>query len=208
MTCGASNTSFGLPGRAHARRRRSSSIAASHGLTSAIMDARSEEIVEAVRATDFLLGHDEWGATWIAALPRQAGSRRRGGSDGVSADPVTSPEQRPAVDRVRLVFQQADGQVKEVRVPAGTTLFDGASWNGDRDRLDLRRPRHVQEVQGARRVGQAVAVGDRPARVLGRRAEGGLAARLPRAGRGGPRRRGAAAADAARRRRSSASGGT
>src|SRR5436305_5871219 len=33
-------------------------------------------------------------------------------------------------DRVRLVFQQADGAVKETRVPAGTTLFDGASWNG------------------------------------------------------------------------------
>jgi len=30
------------------------------------MDARAEETVEAVRATDFLLGHDEWGAHWIA----------------------------------------------------------------------------------------------------------------------------------------------
>jgi uncharacterized 2Fe-2S/4Fe-4S cluster protein (DUF4445 family) len=33
-------------------------------------------------------------------------------------------------DRVRLVFQQADGATKEARVPAGTTLFDCASWNG------------------------------------------------------------------------------
>jgi uncharacterized 2Fe-2S/4Fe-4S cluster protein (DUF4445 family) len=33
-------------------------------------------------------------------------------------------------ERVRLVFEQADGAVKETRVPAGTTLFDGASWNG------------------------------------------------------------------------------
>src|SRR4051794_30609329 len=33
-------------------------------------------------------------------------------------------------ERVRLVFQQSDGAVKETRVPAGTTLFDGASWNG------------------------------------------------------------------------------
>jgi uncharacterized 2Fe-2S/4Fe-4S cluster protein (DUF4445 family) len=33
-------------------------------------------------------------------------------------------------DRVRLVFQQSDGQAKEARVPAGTTLFDCASWNG------------------------------------------------------------------------------
>ncbi len=66
MTCGASNTSFGLPGR-ETLGAAFLAIAASHGLTSAIMDARSREIVEAVRATDFLLGHDEWGSAWIAA---------------------------------------------------------------------------------------------------------------------------------------------
>jgi len=66
MTCGASNTSFGLPGRERLGAA-FLAIAASHGLTSAIMDARSAEIVEAVRAADFLLGHDEWGARWIAA---------------------------------------------------------------------------------------------------------------------------------------------
>jgi uncharacterized 2Fe-2S/4Fe-4S cluster protein (DUF4445 family) len=33
-------------------------------------------------------------------------------------------------DRVRLVFRQDDGATKEARVPAGTTLFDCASWNG------------------------------------------------------------------------------
>jgi 5-methyltetrahydrofolate--homocysteine methyltransferase len=65
MTCGASNTSFGLPGR-HTLGAAFLAIAASHGLTSAIMDARNVETVEAVRATDFLLGHDEWGAAWIA----------------------------------------------------------------------------------------------------------------------------------------------
>ncbi len=41
-----------------------------------------------------------------------------------SVDTVEHP------DRVRLVFRQADGQAKEARVPAGTTLFDCASWNG------------------------------------------------------------------------------
>jgi 5-methyltetrahydrofolate--homocysteine methyltransferase len=66
MTCGASNTSFGLPGR-DTLGAAFLAVAASHGLTSAIMDARSREIVEAVRATDFLMGHDEWGAAWIAA---------------------------------------------------------------------------------------------------------------------------------------------
>jgi 5-methyltetrahydrofolate--homocysteine methyltransferase len=66
-TCGASNTSFGLPGR-HTLGAAFLSVAQSHGLTSAIMDARSLECVEAVRAGDFLLGRDEWGARWIAAF--------------------------------------------------------------------------------------------------------------------------------------------
>jgi 5-methyltetrahydrofolate--homocysteine methyltransferase len=65
-TCGASNTSFGLPGR-HILGAAFLSVAQSHGLTSAIMDARSTQCVEAVRAGDFLLGRDEWGARWIAA---------------------------------------------------------------------------------------------------------------------------------------------
>ena len=46
----------------------------------------------------------------------------------MTAEPVTETELQPT--RVRLVFEQADGAVKETRVPAGTTLFDGASWNG------------------------------------------------------------------------------
>jgi 5-methyltetrahydrofolate--homocysteine methyltransferase len=65
-TCGASNTSFGLPGR-HTLGAAFLAVAQSHGLTSAIMDARRDETVEAVRATDFLLGRDEWGARWIAS---------------------------------------------------------------------------------------------------------------------------------------------
>ena len=64
-TCGASNTSFGLPGR-HRLGAAFLALAQSHGLTSAIMDARRDETVEAVRATDFLLGRDEWGSRWIA----------------------------------------------------------------------------------------------------------------------------------------------
>jgi len=64
-TCGASNTSFGLPGR-HTLGAAFLSVAQSHGLTSAIMDARAPQCVDAVRAGDFLLGRDEWGARWIA----------------------------------------------------------------------------------------------------------------------------------------------
>jgi 5-methyltetrahydrofolate--homocysteine methyltransferase len=67
MTCGASNTSFGLPGR-DTLGAAFLAVAASHGLTSAIMDARAPECVDAVRAGDLLLGRDEWGARWIASF--------------------------------------------------------------------------------------------------------------------------------------------
>jgi 5-methyltetrahydrofolate--homocysteine methyltransferase len=66
-TCGASNTAFGLP-RRHTLGAAFLTIAQAHGLTSAIMDARSPECVDAVRAADLLLGNDEWGANWIAAF--------------------------------------------------------------------------------------------------------------------------------------------
>lgn len=66
MCLGASNVSFGMPGR-HTLGATFLPMAMSHGLTSAIMDTRSEQIVEGVKAADLLLGHDEWGANWIAA---------------------------------------------------------------------------------------------------------------------------------------------
>ncbi len=64
MTLGASNISFGLPNR-HALNAAFLSAAMSHGLTCAVMDARTPKIVEAVRAADLLLGLDPWGTTWI-----------------------------------------------------------------------------------------------------------------------------------------------
>ena len=42
-------------------------MAMAAGLTSAIMDARTPQIVSAVRAADLMNGNDEWGTTWIAA---------------------------------------------------------------------------------------------------------------------------------------------
>jgi 5-methyltetrahydrofolate--homocysteine methyltransferase len=65
-TCGASNLSFGMPDR-HALTAAFLPVAAAHGLTSAIMDARTPQVVTAARAADLLLGHDDWGAAWIAA---------------------------------------------------------------------------------------------------------------------------------------------
>jgi 5-methyltetrahydrofolate--homocysteine methyltransferase len=66
MTCGASNVSFGMPSR-HALGAAFLPMAMSAGLTSAIMDVRTPQIVESVKAADLLLGHDEWGMAWIAA---------------------------------------------------------------------------------------------------------------------------------------------
>ena len=66
MTLGASNVSFGMPER-HAINSVFVPMAVAVGLTSAIMDSRTEQVVMAVRAADLMLGNDEWGAAWIAA---------------------------------------------------------------------------------------------------------------------------------------------
>ena len=71
MTCGASNVSFGMPAR-HALGATFLPMAMTAGLTSAIMDARTPQIVEAVRAADLLLGHDEWGMALDRRPPGQA----------------------------------------------------------------------------------------------------------------------------------------
>ena len=64
MCLGASNVSFGLPDR-HALNAAFLPMAMAAGLTSAIMST-GRTVVDAVRAGDLLLGHDEWGAKWIA----------------------------------------------------------------------------------------------------------------------------------------------
>jgi 5-methyltetrahydrofolate--homocysteine methyltransferase len=65
MTLGAGNVSFGMPGRS-ALGGAFLPMAMQCGLTSAIMDVRSPQMVEAVKAADLLLGNDDWGAAWIA----------------------------------------------------------------------------------------------------------------------------------------------
>jgi 5-methyltetrahydrofolate--homocysteine methyltransferase len=65
MSLGASNVSFGLPQR-HVLNAAFLPMAMAAGLTSAIMST-APVCVEAVRAADLLLGHDPWGASWIAA---------------------------------------------------------------------------------------------------------------------------------------------
>jgi 5-methyltetrahydrofolate--homocysteine methyltransferase len=75
MTLGASNVSFGMPDR-HSIAATFLPIAISHGLTSAIMDARAPQIVRAVKAADLVLNRDEWGASWIAAHRAQQAAQK------------------------------------------------------------------------------------------------------------------------------------
>jgi 5-methyltetrahydrofolate--homocysteine methyltransferase len=65
MSLGASNVSFGLPQR-FVLNAAFLPMAMAAGLTSAIMST-APVCVEAVRASDLLLGHDPWGGRWIAA---------------------------------------------------------------------------------------------------------------------------------------------
>jgi 5-methyltetrahydrofolate--homocysteine methyltransferase len=65
MCLGASNVSFGLPQRP-VLNAAFLPMAMAAGLTSAIMSV-APVCVEAVRGSDLLLGHDPWGARWIAA---------------------------------------------------------------------------------------------------------------------------------------------
>ncbi len=74
MCLGASNVSFGLPQR-HVLDAAFLPMAMAAGLTSAIMST-AEVCVQSVRGADLLLGHDAWGASWIAAhRARQAAAK-------------------------------------------------------------------------------------------------------------------------------------
>ncbi len=76
MCLGASNVSFGLP-RRHALGGSFLSMAMAAGLTSAIMSTAAP-VLDSVRAADLLLGHDAWGASWIAEhRARQAAEAQR-----------------------------------------------------------------------------------------------------------------------------------
>jgi 5-methyltetrahydrofolate--homocysteine methyltransferase len=78
MCLGASNVSFGLPQR-HALGSAFLPMAMAAGLTSAIMSC-ARQVVDSVRAADLLLGHDEWGARWIAAHRERQAQEAAAGS--------------------------------------------------------------------------------------------------------------------------------
>ena len=151
------------------------------GLTSAIIDARSPQLVRSVKAADLLLNRDAWGAAWIAAHRAQPGSGRSGGHVTQASDAPLSRQHRgrrpggaaPACD---LVFEPAGTRV---RVPPGVTLFDAASWNGIA--IDSTCGGHGTCKKCKVRIVDGAARGDPAgrARVLPGRAAGGLAAGLP-----------------------------
>ncbi len=65
-TCGASNVSFGLPNR-HGINAAFLPMAIASGMTSAIMNPVRPQEMEAIRAANFLMNNDPWGAEWIKA---------------------------------------------------------------------------------------------------------------------------------------------
>jgi 5-methyltetrahydrofolate--homocysteine methyltransferase len=80
-TCGASNVSFGLPGR-NVLNGAFLSMAIANGLTSAITSPLHAEIREAIAAADVMMGNDRDCTAWIATHREQAPAeqgRRRGG---------------------------------------------------------------------------------------------------------------------------------
>jgi 5-methyltetrahydrofolate--homocysteine methyltransferase len=76
-TLGASNVSFGMPDR-HTIGAAFLPMAINSGLTSAILDARSPQIVRSVQAADLLLDRDPWGGAWIAAHRAQQAAAQQG----------------------------------------------------------------------------------------------------------------------------------
>jgi 5-methyltetrahydrofolate--homocysteine methyltransferase len=84
MTLGASNVSFGMPDRGSIGAA-FLPMAISAGLTSAIMDARSPQLVQAVKAADLLTNRDPWGAAWIAAHRARQKSAGQAGADASAA---------------------------------------------------------------------------------------------------------------------------
>jgi 5-methyltetrahydrofolate--homocysteine methyltransferase len=90
MTLGASNVSFGMPDRG-AIGAAFLPMAIAAGLTSAIMDARSQQLVQAVKATDLLSNRDPWGAAWIAAHRARQASAGQVAASANTASAGTAP---------------------------------------------------------------------------------------------------------------------
>ena len=176
MTLGASNVSFGLPGR-HALGAAFLALASYAGLTSAIMDARNPLDRRRVPRGRSAPRARRVGDELDRRAPAGAGGGRNRvthprGSGGRAAPGRRTGPRHPAL---RTLGHDRPGAAR--RDPVRCRLVER-----DRDRLDLRRSRDVQEVprpdRGRRRPGLAA----RRARLHACGTRGGLASRLPRAG--------------------------
>jgi len=79
-TCGASNISFGLPNR-NGVNAHFLAMAASHGMTSAIMNPTHEPEAQAIRAANMLMGNDSDCMQWIQTYrepPKEGAAGERG----------------------------------------------------------------------------------------------------------------------------------
>jgi 5-methyltetrahydrofolate--homocysteine methyltransferase len=85
VSCGASNISFGMPGR-HQIDAAFLTLMIGAGMNTAITNPMHPPVRRAVLAADLLLGRDAYGAAWIADhRAGLAGSTRVGGVDQVAA---------------------------------------------------------------------------------------------------------------------------
>ena len=85
VSCGASNISFGMPGR-HQIDAAFLTLMIGAGMNTAITNPMHPPVHRAVLAADLLLGRDAYGAAWIAHhRAGLAGSTRVGGVDQVAA---------------------------------------------------------------------------------------------------------------------------
>jgi 5-methyltetrahydrofolate--homocysteine methyltransferase len=64
LSCGASNISFGMPGR-HEIDAAFLTLMIASGMNTAITNPLHRPVKKAILAADLLLGHDEYGAEWI-----------------------------------------------------------------------------------------------------------------------------------------------
>ena len=111
--------------------------------------------VESVRAADLLLGHDPWGSSWIAAhRARQA--REAAARLGVSAPDAKGQGGGRNRRRAPAGRRPARAAALPARRRGGPRAQRDAGvrrrqLERNSHRLDLRRSRHLQEVQGADR---------------------------------------------------------
>jgi len=90
MTLGASNISFGMPDRGTIGAA-FLPMAIASGLASAIMDARSAQLVRAVKAADMLTNRDPWGGNWIAAHRERQAAEAAQASQAAHAAQAEAP---------------------------------------------------------------------------------------------------------------------